>query len=128
MHRKDRYWLIGLATAVVFFAAISITVNALAPDVPTLSNTSDNDARVQDSIYVLALDSLPGTALSQQDAITLGRSTCAAFDRGDSPTTVLATAAQSGLTPEQAANLIKAAIDAYCPRHRQLLVDDASAR
>jgi hypothetical protein len=110
--------LIGLALAVVAFAAISITVNALRPDVPTTSNSATVDPRVQDSDFVVHLgsDSVPG--MTQEQSIALGRSTCTSIIAGQSKADASSALTTKGLTARQAAALLAAALAAYCPENR----------
>ena len=121
MRRRDTYFLVGFFVAIVFFAAISISINALAPDVPTTSNTAADDARVQDSTYVLVLGSANAIGIPQRELIDMGRSVCASFDGGRSRPTTEAELTSRGLTSAQAALVTKAAVDAYCPGHRGTL-------
>lgn len=118
VRRRDRTLLIGLAVAVVTFAAISITVNALRPDVPTTSNSATVDPRVQDSDYVIQLGATTLPAMPQESAIALGHSACASLDTGASKASVTQQLVDTGLTPPQAAAVVDAAVTAYCPTHR----------
>jgi hypothetical protein len=114
---RDRWFLIVLPTVVVCFAAISIAVNALAPDVPTTSNSTAVDQRVQDSEYVLHLGrSVP--SITQGQAIAMGRAACSALDAGSSRPTVIASITEQGITSAQAAQVLTAAVASYCPQHR----------
>jgi hypothetical protein len=118
VRRRDAYLLVGFSGAVVFFAAISIGVNALAPDVPTTSNATADDSRVQDSNFVLHLGSTNTPDLPQQDLIALGRSVCTSFDAKRSRQSVGAGLESRGLTSGQASVVMTAAVNAYCPGHR----------
>jgi hypothetical protein len=116
--RRDLYLLIGLASAVVIFSAISITINALRPDVPTTSNSASIDPRVQDSDFVLHLGSRMLPSTPQKEAIALGRETCTQFDAGASRDTVITALEGKGLNSIQASAVIDASIEAFCPAHR----------
>ena len=118
LRRRDKWLLIGLAIAVVTFAAISITVNALRPDVPTTSNSSTVDPRVQDSDFVVHLGQEAGPGMTQQQTIAMGRATCASLVAGKSRAEAAASLTAQGLTAEQAAALLAAALEAYCPEKR----------
>lgn len=115
MSRRDKFLLIGFSAAVVFFAAISIGVNAMTPDVPTSSNTVVKDGRVEDGEYVLRLGPSTLTGFSQQQSIDLGRLACAALDRGMAGRAVAETLGARGLTPQQSRAVIDAAVATYCP-------------
>ena len=118
IRRRDRALLIGLAVVVVAFAAISITVNALRPDVPTTSNSATVDPRVQDSDFVVHLGETAVAGRTQEQLIGLGRSSCASLDSGRSKPDTTAELVAKGLTDAQAKDILTAAIEAYCPTHR----------
>jgi hypothetical protein len=121
MRRRDLFLLVGLALAVVAFSAISITINALRPDVPTTSNSTTADPRVLDSDFVVRLGSrvLPDTP--QAELLALGRDVCAQFDAGASAAAVSSSLESQGLTSAQGDAVIGAAVEAYCPAHRPAL-------
>jgi hypothetical protein len=118
LRRRDKWLLVGLAVAVVVFSAISVTVNALRPDVPTTSNSSTVDPRVQDSDYVLHLGSVLPPDTPQVRAIAMGRSACASLDAGTTRAAASNDLIAGGLTEAQAAAVLAAAVEAYCPAHR----------
>ena len=113
IRRRDRAVLIGLGCVIVGFAAISITVNALRPDVPTTSNGAPVDPRAQDSDYVLRLGPTVLPDRTQAETIALGRSVCASFDDGRTRPDIVTSLAAGHLTRDQADAVITAATDAY---------------
>jgi len=119
IRRRDRALLIGLGCVIVGFAAISITVNALRPDVPTTSNSAPVDPRAQDSDYVLRLGPTVLPDRTQAEAIALGRSVCASFDAARTRADIVDSLKAEHLTSRQAEAVIAAATDAYCPEQRQ---------
>ena len=119
IRRRDRAMLIGLGCVIVAFAAISITVNALRPDVPTTSNSAPVDPRAQDSDYVLRLGPSALPDRTQAQVIGLGRSVCTSFDANRTRQDVLTDLATEHLTSTQAEAVITAATDSHCPEHRQ---------
>lgn len=118
IRRRDRALLIGLAVVVVAFAAISIGVNALRPDVPTTSNSATVDPRVQDSDFVVRLGATAMAGMTQERVIGLGRSSCTSLDSGTTKTDATTALVAKGLTDAEAKAVLAAAIQAYCPRHR----------
>ena len=118
LRRRDKALLVGLAAAVVTFAAISITVNALRPDVPTTSNRTTVDPRAQDSDYVIHLGTAAVPGMTQEQVIALGRSACASLRQGTSKAEVSAQLRTKGISDAEAGAVVTAAIEAYCPDRR----------
>lgn len=117
MRRRDLFLLIGLAIAVVTFSAISISVNALRPDVPTTSNSTTVDPRSQESDYILHIAAaLPGH--TQAEAIAVGRSVCTVLSAGLSRDEAAQRLQARGYSAGQADLIISAATDALCPANR----------
>ena len=116
--RRDKVFLITAFAAVVFFSSVSIAVNALAPDVPTSSNYTAMDPRVQDSNFILRLGSPTLVGRSQAQAIALGRTACDALETGGTGATLMPDLLSRGLDSQQAAKVVYAAVEAYCPGYR----------
>lgn len=96
-------------------AATTVTVTAPAP----ASTAADVPSLTDDEEYLMLLYSEGDTfrGLDTRTLVDLGHSICGALDKGYSVSDIGALALSSGITSEEAASLVAAAIVAMCPEH-----------
>lgn len=132
MKIKISYLVAILAAALVFTAcssgtpAATVTVTATATETetrpapepasePDTENLSESE---KDETYLLLLSTKVNTFGIDEDTLTeLGRTICDSLDRGIDVESIYMVAKSSGLSDDEAAAIIAAAIVVYCPQH-----------
>ena len=96
-------------------ATVTATVTEEAPQDPA-PNPAPQRGSSADDDYIMLLAS-EGIIADRDTLIELGGTICEALDKGFDHAVLVMVAVDSGLTEEEGAALVAAAVVAYCPEH-----------
>lgn len=108
----------GTPAATVTVTATQTETERPAPEAEPETETENLSESEKDERYVLLLSTKVNTFGIDEDTLTeLGRTICMSLDRGMDVEDIYMVAKSSGLSDDEAAAIIAAAIVVYCPQH-----------
>lgn len=96
-------------------ATVTATITEEAPEATPVDPSPQGGSSADDD-YIMLLAS-EGIIADRDTLIELGGSICEALDNGFDHAVLVMVAVDSGLTEEEGAALVAAAVVAYCPEH-----------